>query len=176
MRAPLAAAAAALLFGVAAGAIGGYAAGHDPEPVAAPSPSASPVPSATPSPTPTPTPSASAGPCQDAQTQLDLNACAARERQQAEALLDRAYRAVLARSEGAARDALERSQRDWRRAADTLCGAQAGQGSIGPMNAAFCLADAARDRAADVCVWFSPNADADLPPECRDFVPEDEGT
>jgi uncharacterized protein YecT (DUF1311 family) len=175
MRAEVTAAvvAAALL----AGGAGGYALGSRgdaPKPAASPSPTA---PSTAPDgPSDDDRRPMSEGPVDvcdsELATQRDLDECAARDLREAEALLARVLPAVLASVDGADRAALERSQRDWRAATDTLCGALGDDGgTIAGMNVVGCTADKVRDRAADLCVWVSPNTDDGLPEACRDLRP-----
>lgn len=155
---------------LAAGGFGGYRlhSDHASTPTAAPSPTASPSPTTTPSPTASPTPTATPDCFDTARTQADLNACAARDRDAAEATLNAVLAAARAATSGTERTTLDRSQREWEAYRTTFCGFHtAGGGSVGPMNAASCRAALAHDRARDVCDWLAPNVAEERPPVCR---------
>lgn len=149
---------------LAAGAFGGYRL-HSDHASTLSAPSASPT--ATPSPTASPTSTAPPDCFDTAQTQADLNACAARDRDAAEATLNAVLAAARAATSGTERATLDRSQREWETYRATFCGFHTAGGSIGPMNAASCRATLAHDRARDVCDWLAPNATEDQPPVCR---------
>jgi uncharacterized protein YecT (DUF1311 family) len=156
----------------AASAYGGYTVGDSPAKDARPAPSATPTPS--PSPTPSPTPSDTPSPeptatgCfASADTQLQLNDCAAADARDAE----RKLAAVLADARrvttGQARTAFDKAQREWETYRDTFCDSYLiDGGSIGPMNAQGCRAGLALARARDVCNLLSPNG-PDAPPSCK---------
>lgn len=156
----------------AASGSGGYVLGHDADKTTtrpAPSASASPTPTETPSATPseTPSPDATATGCfATADTQLELNDCAAADARDA----DRKLTAVLADARrlttGDARAAFDKAQREWETYRDTFCDSYlVDGGSIGPMNAAGCRTRLDLARARDVCDFLSPNG-PDAPPSC----------
>lgn len=160
----------ALVVVAAASAYGGYLVG-DGSPASsarsAPSatPSPSPAPTATPSETPSPEPTAT-GCFATADTQGQLNECAAADARDAE----RDLAAVLADARrlttGDARTVFDKAQREWETYRDTFCDSYlVDGGSIGPMNAAGCRARLALVRARDVCDLLSPNG-PDAPASC----------
>jgi uncharacterized protein YecT (DUF1311 family) len=90
------------------------------------------------------------GPCPDAMTQPDMNRCAAREFQKADAELNRVYRLLAQDAGPAARAKLRAAQLAWIRFRDAHCDYEAfgnKGGSIYPMVYSFCLAEVTLERA-----------------------------
>ncbi len=92
-------------------------------------------------------------PCPDAHTQFDLNQCAARARDKADAELNQAYRALMKDASRAERSGLRAAQLAWLKFRDAHCAYEsAGNqgGSIYPMVVSFCLAEVTATRTAQL--------------------------
>jgi uncharacterized protein YecT (DUF1311 family) len=88
-------------------------------------------------------------PCPDAQTQYELNRCAALARDRADAELNKAYRQLMKNTSGEERAKLRAAQLAWIKFRDAQCDYESvgnKGGSIYPMVASFCLAGVTNDR------------------------------
>ena len=92
-----------------------------------------------------------AAPCANANSQMELNSCAAEEAKQAEAEMEKRYAEVSAQTEGAELlKKLALSQATWEAYRDAQCDFDAAQfegGSIRPMIYHLCRATSAKQRA-----------------------------
>ncbi|WP_008316411.1 lysozyme inhibitor LprI family protein [Leptolyngbya sp. PCC 6406] len=130
----------------------------------------------TPTPSPTATAPAVAPPpplpeeCNNPQTQVDMNRCAAAEYAQADAKLNQVYQAVKSPLSAAKAEQLVSAELAWITFRDTNCDfvqAQFAGGSIQPLVYSGCMTTTTRDR-TDILQGFTPTApdyataDADL--------------
>jgi uncharacterized protein YecT (DUF1311 family) len=87
--------------------------------------------------------------CAHAMVQRDLNICADRDFRAADAQLNGAYRAAMARLDSDGRDRLRAEERDWIAGRDRHCNAEAAEergGSIFPMVYSGCLTEMTKAR------------------------------
>lgn len=80
--------------------------------------------------------------CGNAQTQLEMNQCAAAEYRNADKALNNAYQQALQQTSGEQKKLLQSAQKQWIRFRDSDCQFQTYQsreGSVNPMNTALCL-------------------------------------
>jgi uncharacterized protein YecT (DUF1311 family) len=105
-------------------------------------------------------PSAGLSPCwKKAQTQADLDACAAADARAADERLNETYQRLLGDLDPEARSLLTAAQQRWITFRDADCAFWgSGEGSIAPMNAANCRATLSDDRTRELKGW-PPNAD-----------------
>ena len=92
-------------------------------------------------------------PCSDASTQAEMNICAGKEYQTADASLNRVYQQLVAMLDSAEKDQLKQAQTAWIKYRDANCefvGDQYKGGSIRPMIYGLCLADVTRNRTAEL--------------------------
>lgn len=89
--------------------------------------------------------------CEKAQTQLELNECAASEYKKADSELNAAYKKVFTLASKQQHDILKNAQNAWIKLRDADCGFIASGvegGSIQPMIYSQCLTDKTRERTA----------------------------
>jgi uncharacterized protein YecT (DUF1311 family) len=92
-------------------------------------------------------------PCEDAQTQADMNICWGNEYKKADAKLNQTYQQLAAMLDADEKTQLKNAENAWLKYRDTNCEFVADQykgGSIRPMIAAICLADVTNNRAAEL--------------------------
>ena len=92
-------------------------------------------------------------PCPGAYTQYDMNACAHREFQAADAALNRIYNQFFSRLEEARRAKLKEAELAWLKYRDGNCEFVSSEfegGSMRPMVHSFCLARVTRERTAEL--------------------------
>ena len=92
-------------------------------------------------------------PCEDAQTQADMNICWGNEYKSADARLNQVYRQFMARLDDEEKAQLKTAQTAWLKYRDANCdfvGDQYKGGTIRPMIAAICLADVTTNRAKEL--------------------------
>jgi uncharacterized protein YecT (DUF1311 family) len=95
------------------------------------------------------TPKKKPEPCADAQTQADMNICWGNEYKNADGRLNQVYREFMTKLNEEEKTELKNAQVAWLKYRDTNCEFVADQykgGSIRPMIAAICLANATNDR------------------------------
>jgi uncharacterized protein YecT (DUF1311 family) len=88
-------------------------------------------------------------PCPGAQSQHDMNRCAARARERADAELNKVYRQLMKDTSGAERAKLRSAQLAWIKFRDAHCDYESvgnTGGTIYPMVVSFCLARVTADR------------------------------
>lgn len=88
-------------------------------------------------------PAKKADPCANAQTQTEMNGCAAEAYKKADAALNRVYQQLLAKLESAHQEKLKAAQRAWLPFRDAHCECEAFTyegGSMQPMMRGHCLA------------------------------------
>lgn len=99
--------------------------------------------------------------CDEARTQVEMNACAARTLQTADSVLNQVYPRVMAQLDSARAPLLREAQRQWIRLRDADCAVEAAEfegGSMQPMVHSFCLADATRQRARHLRTFLSADS------------------
>jgi uncharacterized protein YecT (DUF1311 family) len=87
--------------------------------------------------------------CDDARTQLEMNLCALRQYEAADAEMNRAYSRLRAAVDAEERAALLAAQRAWLRFRDAHCAYEAAGvrgGSMAPMVHSGCMAETTRER------------------------------
>jgi len=92
-------------------------------------------------------------PCEDAQTQADMNICWGNEYKKADAALNKTYLQLVAMLDEEQKLQLKTAETAWLKYRDTHCEFVADQykgGSIRPMIAAICLADVTNNRATEL--------------------------
>jgi len=92
-------------------------------------------------------------PCEDAQTQADMNICWGNEYKKADAALNKTYQQLVAMLDEEQKLQLKTAETAWLKYRDTHCEFVADQykgGSIRPMIAAICLADVTNNRATEL--------------------------
>jgi uncharacterized protein YecT (DUF1311 family) len=92
-------------------------------------------------------------PCEDAQTQADMNICWGNEYKKADAKLNQTYQQLAAMLDDDEKAQLKNAENAWLKYRDTNCEFVADQykgGSIRPMIAAICLADVTSNRATEL--------------------------
>jgi len=92
-------------------------------------------------------------PCSKAQTQAEMNICAGREYQAADAELNQVYRKLVAMLNDEEKSQLKGAQNAWLKYRDANCEFVADQykgGSIRPMIDGLCLAGVTRNRTAEL--------------------------
>ena len=92
-------------------------------------------------------------PCEDAQTQADMNICWGNEYKKADAALNKTYQELAAKLDADEKMQLKTAENAWLKYRDTNCEFVADQykgGSIRPMIAAICLADVTNNRATEL--------------------------
>jgi uncharacterized protein YecT (DUF1311 family) len=96
--------------------------------------------------------------CKDiARTQIELNACARAAQRAAEERLDKSYQAVMCQLDAGGKSRLASVQQAWIAFRDADCVFWRGDGSMAPMNEAYCRATLANARAKELDGW-PPNA------------------
>src|ERR1041385_9310825 len=92
-------------------------------------------------------------PCEDAQTQADMNICWGNEYKKADAALNKTYQQLAAMLDDEEKAQLKTAETAWLKYRDTNCEFVADQykgGSIRPMIAAICLADVTANRTKEL--------------------------
>ncbi len=92
-------------------------------------------------------------PCEDAQTQADMNICWGNEYQKADATLNKTYQQLTAMLNDEEKAQLKNAENAWLKYRDANCEFVADQykgGSIRPMIAAICLADVTTNRTTEL--------------------------
>ena len=92
-------------------------------------------------------------PCPGAYTQYDMNACAHRAFQAADAALNRAYNQLSSKLDEGRRAKLKEAELAWLKYRDNNCEFVSSEyegGSMRPMVHSFCLADVTRERTAEL--------------------------
>ena len=92
-------------------------------------------------------------PCEDAQTQADMNICWGNEYKKADATLNKTYQQLAAMLEDEEKAQLKNAENAWLKYRDANCEFVADQykgGSIRPMIAAICLADVTNNRTTEL--------------------------
>ena len=92
-------------------------------------------------------------PCEDAQSQADMNICWGNEYKKADAALNKTYQELAAMLEEEEKAQLKTAETAWLKYRDTNCDFVADQykgGSIRPMIAAICLADVTSNRTTEL--------------------------
>ena len=92
-------------------------------------------------------------PCEDAQTQADMNICWGNEYKKADAALNKTYQELAAMLEVEEKAQLKAAENAWLKYRDANCEFVADQykgGSIRPMIAAMCLADVTSNRTTEL--------------------------
>jgi uncharacterized protein YecT (DUF1311 family) len=92
-------------------------------------------------------------PCEDAQTQTDMNICWGNEYKKADAKLNQTYQQLAAMLDADEKVQLKNAENAWIKYRDANCEFVADQykgGSIRPMIAAICLADVTNSRATEL--------------------------
>ena len=92
-------------------------------------------------------------PCEDAQTQADMNICWGNEYKKADAALNKTYQELAAMLEDEEKAQLKAAENAWLKYRDANCEFVADQykgGSIRPMIAAICLADVTNNRTTEL--------------------------
>ena len=96
--------------------------------------------------------------CKDtARTQIELNACARAAQRAAEERLDKSYKGVMCHLDPDGKARLASAQQAWIAFRDADCVFWRGDGSMAPMNEAYCRATLANARAKELDGW-PPNA------------------
>jgi len=92
-------------------------------------------------------------PCEDAQTQADMNICWGNEYKKADAALNKTYQQLAAKLDDDEKSQLKNAENAWLKYRDANCEFVADQykgGSIRPMIAAMCLADVTSNRTTEL--------------------------
>jgi uncharacterized protein YecT (DUF1311 family) len=92
-------------------------------------------------------------PCEDAQTQADMNICWGNEYKKADATLNKTYQQLVTMLDEAEKAQLKNAENAWLKYRDANCefvGDQYKGGSIRPMIVAICLADVTNNRNAEL--------------------------
>jgi uncharacterized protein YecT (DUF1311 family) len=92
-------------------------------------------------------------PCEDAQTQADMNICWGNEYKKADAALNQTYQQLAAMLDDEQKAQLKNAENAWIKYRDSNCEFVADQykgGSIRPMIAAICLADVTHNRTTEL--------------------------
>lgn len=92
-------------------------------------------------------------PCDDANTQLDMNFCADRQFKAADAELNRVYNQLAPKLEGDARAKLKAAEVSWLKYRDSNCDYEASVyegGSMQPMIYSFCLERMTKSRTTEL--------------------------
>jgi uncharacterized protein YecT (DUF1311 family) len=92
-------------------------------------------------------------PCEDAQTQTDMNICWGNEYKKADAALNKAYQQLAAKLDTDEKAQLKNAENAWLKYRDANCEFVADQykgGSIRPMIAAICFADVTNNRTTEL--------------------------
>ena len=92
-------------------------------------------------------------PCEDAQTQADMNICWGNEYKKADAALNKTYQELAAMLDDEEKVQLKTAETAWLKYRDANCEFVADQykgGSIRPMIAAICLADVTNNRTTEL--------------------------
>jgi uncharacterized protein YecT (DUF1311 family) len=92
-------------------------------------------------------------PCEDAQTQADMNICFGNEYKKADAALNKVYQQLAAMLDEDDKAQLKNAENAWLKYRDTNCEFVADQykgGSMRPMIAAICLADVTDNRTKEL--------------------------
>jgi uncharacterized protein YecT (DUF1311 family) len=92
-------------------------------------------------------------PCEDAQTQADMNICWGNEYKKADAKLNQTYQQLAAMLDDDENTQLKNAENAWLKYRDTNCEFVADQykgGSIRPMIDAICLADVTNNRTVEL--------------------------
>ena len=92
-------------------------------------------------------------PCEDAQSQADMNICWGNEYKKADASLNKTYQQLAAMLDAEQKAQLKTVETAWLKYRDTNCEFVADQykgGSIRPMIAAICLADVTNNRTTEL--------------------------
>ena len=92
-------------------------------------------------------------PCEEAQTQADMNICWGNEYKKADAALNKTYQQLAAMLDDDEKAQLKTAETAWLKYRDTNCEFVADQykgGSIRPMIAAICLADVSNNRTTEL--------------------------
>ena len=92
-------------------------------------------------------------PCANAQTQAEMNICAGKEYQAADAELNQTYRKLVSMLDDEEKSQLKGAQNAWLKYRDANCEFVADQykgGSIRPTISGLCLADMTRNRTAEL--------------------------
>ena len=92
-------------------------------------------------------------PCEDAQTQADMNICFGNEYKKADGALNKAYQQLAAMLDEDDKAQLKNAENAWLKYRDTNCEFVADQykgGSMRPMIAAICLADVTDNRTKEL--------------------------
>ena len=92
-------------------------------------------------------------PCEDAQTQADMNICWGNEYKKADASLNKTYQQLAAMLDDEQKAQLKTAETAWLKYRDLNCefvGDQYKGGSIRPMIAAICLADVTNSRTTEL--------------------------
>ena len=92
-------------------------------------------------------------PCEDAQSQADMNICWGNEYKKADASLNKTYQQLTAMLDEEQKTQLKTAETAWLKYRDTHCEFVADQykgGSIRPMIAAICLADVTNNRTTEL--------------------------
>lgn len=93
------------------------------------------------------------GPCVNPQTQYEMNQCAKKAFEAADAKLNPAYQRLLAMLDAEEKAQLQEAQRAWLKYRDTNCEFVADEykgGSIRPMILGYCLADVTKRRTTEL--------------------------
>ena len=91
--------------------------------------------------------------CSNPMTQRDMNICANRDYAAADARLNAAYRAAMARLDDGGKARLKNAERDWIAARDRECRAATAEtegGSIHPLDLAGCLTEKTKARTREI--------------------------
>ncbi len=92
-------------------------------------------------------------PCAKAQTQAEMNNCAGKEYQSADAELNQVYRKLVSMLDDEEKPGLKDAQNAWLKYRDANCDFVADQykgGTIRPMIHAYCLAEVTRNRTTEL--------------------------
>ena len=92
-------------------------------------------------------------PCEDAQTQADMNICFGNEYKKADAALNKTYQQLVAMLEDEEKVQLKNVENAWLKYRDANCefvGDQYKGGSMRPMIVAICLADVTNNRTTEL--------------------------
>lgn len=92
-------------------------------------------------------------PCEDAQSQAEMNICWGNEYKKADAALNKAYQQLAGMLDEEQKTQLKTVENAWLKYRDTNCEFVADQykgGSIRPMIAAICLADVTNNRTTEI--------------------------
>jgi uncharacterized protein YecT (DUF1311 family) len=93
------------------------------------------------------------GPCANPQTQFEMNQCAGKEYQAADAVLNQVYQKLVAMLDDEQKAQLKEAENAWLKYRDAHCDFVADQfkgGSMRPMIAAMCLADVTKNRTTEL--------------------------